>query len=161
MTDIYQSIAEMEKEKEERIKYLAEQGSKYFSQMILLENWLRLNHNILKFENKSRSNSSIHEMIKIHLLSTYPLIEEKRIVREMRKYGFVSQIRITCYLMAFHTVAFFAVLYMIKALGHTNYCDLVILGVAFSTTVSIFCSIAYGDSKEWFKPYRIGSTKDF
>lgn len=55
----------------------------------------------------------------------------------------------------------FAVLYMIKALGHTNYCDLVILGVAFSTTVSIFCSIAYGDSKEWFKPYRIGSTKDF
>lgn len=40
MSDIYQSITEMEKEKEEKIKFLAEQDDKYFSQMILLENWL-------------------------------------------------------------------------------------------------------------------------
>ena len=110
MTDIYQSITEMEKEKEEKIKFLAEQDDKYFSQMILLENWLRLNHNILKFENQNRSNSSLHEMIKIHLLSQYPLIEEKYIVKEMRKYNFISQRRITCYLMLlFYTVAFFTV----------------------------------------------------
>lgn len=143
MADIYQSIAEMEKEKEEKIKYLEKQSDAYFSQLILFENWLRLNHNILKFENRNRSNSNLHEMIKLRLLANYPLIEEKYALKEMRKYNFISQRRITCYLMLmFYVAAFFTVLYMINH-GATNYFDFVILGFVFSTMCAIFCSIVW------------------